>query len=64
MAYTIEKIWDENERVTEASNGRIYVSTRGRWQWLVLENGVVVETCDIKREALETLEQLKNRVAR
>ncbi len=54
----IEKDWDGNERVHESRNGRTYVSA-GRWQWVVLVNGVVDQAFDTKREARERVEHLQ-----
>jgi hypothetical protein len=53
---TIEKAWDGNECETEA-NGRIYVS-RGRWQWVVVVDGVTDSAHDLKREARARVHQL------
>lgn len=53
---TIEKAWDGNDCETER-NGRIYVS-RGRWQWIVLVNGVADMAFDRKREAVSRRAQI------
>jgi len=47
---TIEKAWDGNECETEGRNGRTYVSA-GRWQWVVVVDGVAFNAYDTKREA-------------
>lgn len=62
--YTIEKDFDENERVTEGRNGRTYVSTRGRWQWVVIVGGVADAAYDTKREAVARIARLKKSGAR
>ena len=54
---TIEKEWDGNECVTEANN-RLYVS-QGRWQWLVIVDGVVDSAHDLKREAKWRADQIR-----
>ena len=48
--FTIEKVWDGNERVTEGRNGRIYTSA-GRWQWVVSVDGAVDSTHNTQRDA-------------
>jgi len=47
---TVVKEWDGNERIHEASNGRVYVS-QGRWQWLVTVDGQVQSVHETAREA-------------
>jgi hypothetical protein len=59
MVATIEKSWDGNERVTEGRNGRTYTSA-GRWQWVVVVNGVADCAFDTKREAQARIEQLRS----
>lgn len=59
MTITIAKDWDGNERVTEAGNGRTYVSAKGRWQWVVLVDGVADQAYDTKREAKERADVLR-----
>lgn len=50
--FSIVKEWDENERVHEAGNGRLYVS-QGRFVWFVLDaEGALASVHDRKREAL------------
>lgn len=51
-AAVIERVWDENERVREGRNGRTYVSS-GRWQWLVVVDGVVKSQHDTRRDAVD-----------
>jgi hypothetical protein len=49
MTFQIEKAWDGNECESEV-NGRIYVS-RGRWQFVLLHDGQVVEAFDRQGDA-------------
>jgi len=58
MTLTIAKTWDENERVTEASNGRLYTSA-GRWQWVVIIDGEADRSYDTRREAAARITHLR-----
>ena len=48
---TIERQYDNNERIREGRNGRTYVS-RGRWIWFVLVDGSVESDHTTKRDAM------------
>ncbi len=56
----IEKHWDGNESVREASNGRIYVS-QGRWQWLVIVGSEIESFHDLRRQAHQRVRELEGR---
>jgi hypothetical protein len=56
---TIEKLWDENERTREASNGRVYVSTAGRWQWHVLIGNECDSTHDTRGAAADRVATIR-----
>ena len=46
----VERHWDGSVCETQASNGRVYIS-RGRWQWLVIVDGVTDSAHDRCRAA-------------
>jgi len=57
---SIAKDWNENEGVREGRNGRTYTTTRGRWVWAVLVDGVVTaDTFDTKAAATAHAEYLR-----
>ena len=58
---TIEKHWDANVCETE-HNGRVYVSG-GRWQWIVIVDGVSHSAHDRQREAKAEAAKLTARAA-
>lgn len=55
MTVTIEKQWDANECVTERGR-RVYVS-RGRWQWVLIIDGVVYDAYDTRRAARQVADR-------
>jgi molybdopterin-guanine dinucleotide biosynthesis protein len=61
---TIAKAWDDNERIREAPNGRVYVSTAGRWQWIVSVDNVVDSSHDRRRDAVDRRIAITTREAR
>lgn len=54
---TIDKTWNENERVTERNN-RIYTSA-GRWQWIVSVDGEIDSAHDTKFSAKNRAESVR-----
>ena len=59
MNPTIEKTWDGNERIREGRNGRIYTSTRGRWEWVVWIDGEFDSSHVRRSEAVDRLAELR-----